>query len=267
MDNTPWPLKPVGQTDVLVSPITYGTVKFGRNQGMKYPAGYELPSDQTIRNLLAIAKELGINALDTAPAYGTSETRLGAILGTSINDWVICTKVGEEFENGQSAFNFSAEHTRNSVHRSLKRLGRDILDIVMIHSNGDDSQIVDNFEAIDTLQRLKADGLIRAIGMSTKTVDGALQALPHVDCLMVTYNQSHTDEVPVLEAANTAGKGIFIKKALASGHIVHNDPQSLENALTFVVDHPAVTSITLGTITEHHLRTNAAIVQQALKPQ
>src|SRR5690606_20507720 len=70
----------VAQTDLFVSPIGLGTVKLGRNQGVKYPQGFELPNDRQARELIAQAGDLGINLIDTAPAYGISEERLGGLL-------------------------------------------------------------------------------------------------------------------------------------------------------------------------------------------
>ncbi|MEC8588334.1 MAG: aldo/keto reductase, partial [Pseudomonadota bacterium] len=46
-------------------------------------------------------------------------------------DWVIGTKVGEEFSAGKSHFDFSGAHTRDSVERSLRRLKTDYLDLVL----------------------------------------------------------------------------------------------------------------------------------------
>ncbi len=56
-----------------VSPLGLGTVKFGRNQNVKYPGGggFAMPTDSEIEALLDLALECGINLLDTAPAYGT----------------------------------------------------------------------------------------------------------------------------------------------------------------------------------------------------
>lgn len=256
--------RPVGSTEIMVSPFVYGTVKFGRNQGVKYPKGFELPDDEAVRSLLAVAKEMGINTLDTAPAYGLSEERLGKLLGPSINDWVVSTKVGEEFENGESWFDFSAEHTRKSIHRSLKRLGREYLDVVMIHSNGEDLDIVNDGGALEELSKLKDEGLIRAFGMSTKTVDGALAAMSLVDCLMVTYHLGYEDEGAVIDAACAQQKGIFIKKSLASGHLVFNDPSALDKAIDFALSRAGVTALTLGTTSLNNLRANAQAVMNSL---
>ncbi len=70
-----------------------------------------IPDAAAAANLIAFAKDLGINLLDTAPAYGNSEERLGQLLQGQRDDWIICTKVGEEFDNGASHFDFSAAHT------------------------------------------------------------------------------------------------------------------------------------------------------------
>jgi aryl-alcohol dehydrogenase-like predicted oxidoreductase len=114
-------MRTLGTTGIEVSALGLGTVKFGRNTGVKYPTTFDLPSDDSIRKLLAQARELGINMIDTAPAYGSSEERLGQLL-TNRPDWILVTKVGEEFNGTNSTFDFSAQHTRFSIERSLKRL-------------------------------------------------------------------------------------------------------------------------------------------------
>src|SRR5690606_24883839 len=83
--------RPLGSTGLTVSPLGLGTVKIGRNQGVKYPSGFELPTDQQVRGLLAQARDLGINLLDTAPAYGLSEQRLGPLLQGQRQEWVLCS--------------------------------------------------------------------------------------------------------------------------------------------------------------------------------
>ena len=125
--------RPLGQTGPMVSPLGLGTVKLGRDQGVKYPSGFQIPDDDEARRLLKLARDLGINLIDTAPAYGRSEERLGPLLRGQRHDWVIVSKVGEEFSDGQSRHDFSAAHTRFSVERSLKRLETDCIDLVLVH--------------------------------------------------------------------------------------------------------------------------------------
>lgn len=235
-----------------ISQLGLGTVKFGRNQGVKYPSAFFLPSDYEIMELLECAKELGINLLDTAPAYGNSEERLGAILQGQRKQWVISTKVGEEFHNGESSFDFSKVAIEKSIERSLKRLHTDYLDIVLVHSNGDDLQIIDEERVFDTLRAMKEAGKIRAYGMSSKTVAGGLRTLQEADVAMVTFNSSYLDEVPVIQQAHLQQKGILIKKAFASGHAT----TSIADTLQLIFNEPGVSSVVVGTINTKHLREN-----------
>ena len=73
-------LRPLGDTGLQVSALGLGTVKLGRDQGVKYPSGFTIPDDREARALLDLARDLGINLIDTAPDYGRSEERLGPLL-------------------------------------------------------------------------------------------------------------------------------------------------------------------------------------------
>jgi len=261
------PTRSLGNTGLLVSTLGLGTVKFGRNQGLKYPAGFALPDDTQLRNLLDTARSLGINLIDTAPAYGSSEERLGKLLHNR-HEWVVCSKTGEEFVDGRSRFDFSAAHTRLSVQRSLRRLRTDYLDVVLVHSDGNDEHIIQHSDCFETLQRLKEQGLIRAFGLSGKTRSGGLMALQHADVVMVTFNLQDYSELEVIRAAQKLGKGVLIKKALNSGHVV-SLPSAADNpttehptaeSLRFVLAQPGVSSAIVGTINAHHLVANATSV-------
>ncbi len=180
-------IRPLGNTGILVSAIGLGTVKFGRNTAVKYPTPFDLPSDEHIDTLLRTSADLGVNLIDTAPAYGSSEQRLGNALARhrffgSRDRWIIATKVGEEFDTapdgtGVSRYDFSPVAVEASVTRSLARLRTDYLDIVLIHSDGNDEAIIADRGAIHALQSLKARGLIRAIGISIKSPAGGYAAL------------------------------------------------------------------------------------------
>lgn len=252
------PLRPLGQTGIQVSCLGLGTVKFGRNQQVKYPTSFSLPQDREIVALLEQAKQAGINLIDTAPAYGSSEQRLGRLLQAR-DEWIICSKVGEEFSNGKSFFDFSAEHTRLSVERSLRDLNTDYLDVVLIHSDGRDEYILDNTDCLTTLLQLKQEGLIRAIGMSTKTVSGGLKAVALTDVVMVTYNLSMQDDAPVIDAARAAVKGVMIKKALNSGHAAIGTSGGAAASLRCVLRRQGVSTAIIGTLNPAHLAANVAV--------
>lgn len=246
----------LGQTDIDVSVIGLGTVKFGRNQGVKYPEPFELPSDRDILDLLALAKESGINLVDTAPAYGTSEERLGKALRGQRDHWVVATKAGEEFIDGESRFDFSATAITQSVERSLQRLHTDYLDIVLVHSNGDDEKIIREYHVFAALEQLKESGKIRAYGFSGKTIVGGKLAVDLSDVAMVAFNSQYIDESEVISYAKQKQKGILIKKAFASGHLPAQD------SIRFALAEPGVTSVIVGTLNAEHLKANVSAISK-----
>ncbi len=258
-------LRPLGATGLRVSPLGLGTVKFGRNQGVKYPQPFALPSDREALALLELAWDLGINLLDTAPAYGESEERLGRLLRQCRRDWMIVTKVGEAFHDGVSRFDFSAAATRTSVERSLRRLGVTTLDAVLIHSSGADQAILEQEAALPTLRDLQKAGLVRAVGMSTKTAAGGLRAVECCDLVMATYNLRQREELPVIRAAHAAGKGVLIKKGLLSGYLSDlTEVDPVRAALQLLYAEPGVSSIVIGTLNPNHLQANVAAAESVL---
>ena len=255
-------MRPLGSTGLQVSALGLGTVKLGRDQGVNYAAAFTIPDQRSAVALLAQARGLGINLIDTAPAYGNSEQRLGQLLAGQRHHWLLCSKVGEEFEQGQSRFDFSPEHTRQSVERSLRRLKTDVIDIVLIHSDGNDLQIIQEMGTLQMLEQLKQEGLIRALGMSTKTIAGGQAAAAVSDVVMLTYNLSQPEERAVLDTCATLGKGALIKKVLASGHLGSKQADPVQAAMDLVLHHRGTSAAIVGTITPAHLQSN---VEAALK--
>lgn len=255
------PHRALGQTGIQVSCLGLGTVKFGRTQNLKYPKAFELPDDASLRRLLDCARDSSINLLDTAPAYGVSEERLGELLKSSRQDWIISTKAGEEFQvnpatgEAKSHFDFSAKHLRMSVERSLRRLRTDYLDIVLLHSDGEDMQLLTQTDAVETLERLKQEGWIRAHGASTKTLEGGKLAAQLMDLVMVTYNSQQPEELAVIQECERLQKGVLLKKVFASGQ-----DNSIESALQFALAPAAVSSAVIGTINPDHLLENVRAV-------
>jgi aryl-alcohol dehydrogenase-like predicted oxidoreductase len=260
------PRKKFGSTGIEVSPLGLGTVKLGRNKGVKYPQSYSIPDDRDAASLIAQANSLGINLIDTAPSYGNSEERLGGLLKRSRNQWVICTKVGEEFQNSESHFDFSPQHTRFRIERSLKRLNTDVIDIALVHSDGDDINIIKNYGTLEALDQLKTEGKIRAFGMSCKTLEGGLLAAEQSDGVMVTWNLEYSDELPVIDYCALHNKGVFIKKALASGHAASSIAKnSINKSFQMVLEHQGVSSAIIGTINPEHLAANVAEAGEILR--
>jgi aryl-alcohol dehydrogenase-like predicted oxidoreductase len=254
-------LRDLGKTGLRISPLGLGTVKLGRNTGVKYPGAFELPSDGQALDLLRAADRLGINLIDTAPAYGTSEERLGELLPKVAprDRWVICTKAGETFEGGASTFDFSPEAVTASIERSLKRLKTDRVEIALLHSDGDDERVILRSGALDALRRLKDRGLVRAIGVSTKTPEGAVLAAERAGVVMLTLNRERREDAPAAALAGKRGVGVLVKKALSSGHDA--DPVA---AFRAVFACAGVSGVIVGTINPAHLEANSIAAEAAL---
>ncbi len=251
----------LGRTGLSVGVTGLGTVKLGRLHGLKHvaTAPARLPSDDEALALLRTAQELGVNLIDTAPAYGRSEERLGTLLPrvAGRDRWVICTKVGEEFDDDgerASRHDFTAGAIAASLRRSLTRLRMASVDVVLLHFSSavDDAAVLRGGEALAALRRLKDEGLARAIGASTATVAGGLLAVElGCDVVMLTLNRAQQTELPVLEQARAAGAGVLVKKALAGGR------EAAEPSLRWTAGLAGVSAVVVGTTDPAHLRANA----------
>jgi len=242
----------LGRTGIRVSVLGLGTVKFGRNTGVNYPKPFELPGDGQLADLLALAKTCGINLLDTAPAYGTSEVRLGEAIEGERDDWLICTKAGEEFDGSRSRYDFSEDHILRSASRSLSRLRTETLDVVLVHTDGRPVGEIRAAGAFRALARLREEGTVRAIGFSGRTVLDATAALGLSDVLMCTINASYREEIPLAGEAGDQGVGVMVKKPLAQGH------EADARHLVGIARLRGVSNVVVGTIDPDHLAAAAA---------
>ncbi len=240
----------LGNTDIKLSPIGFGAFKIGRNQGIKYPTAYDLPDMDAVDRLLNGVLDLGINHIDTAPAYGLSEERIGATIAHRRDEYILSSKVGETFIDGQSEYRFDAQHVRQSVESSLKKLKTDRLDMLLIHSPADDVSLQQLTDCVPTMQALKARGDVRLIGLSGKTHDGFELAMDWSDVLMIEYNLADTQHAQLINKAHDRGLGVLCKKGLGSGHL------SPQDAIPFVLSNPAITNLVVGGLNLDHLKDN-----------
>ena len=250
--------RPLGCTGLAVSALGLGTTKLGRNTDVKYPAPFDLPSDKEAEELLQTALDLGVNLIDTAPAYGESERRLGALMAKQRPRWVLCTKCGEHYDNGLSVYDFSSKALTRSVDASLQRLKTDYVDVLLLHSDGRDMEILTRTDAVETLMRMKVTGKARAIGISAKTPDGIAAALPMLDVVMAPFNQREPYLEHALTKAHDQKLGIIAIKGLSSGHL------EASAAIQFVLRQPFIDSLVLGTTNKKHLREAVAAAAKAV---
>lgn len=253
------PQRQFGRLDLHGSVLGLGTVKWGRNQKVKF-APFELPDDATLIQLLDEAEALGINVIDTAPAYGISEERVGKLLAKRRDRFVLVTKVGEEFVNGESHYDFSTEAVLESVLRSLQRLRTDRLDMVLLHCPPDDISAIVDSPALETLARLKQQGKLRHYGVSSMTLEGGLKAVELSDAVMVAWNYEYRAQEEVIHKAGEQGRAVFLKKAMLSGNLANPSAGGslVETCVHAALNLPEVSSLFAGTINLQHLRENAA---------
>jgi len=101
----------------------------------------------------------GVNHIDTAARYGDSELRIGPWMARHRKDFFLATKTGSR----------RAREAREDVHRSLERLRVDSVDLIQMHSLGhpdDWDQAMGPGGALEALVEAKAQGLVRAIGVT-----------------------------------------------------------------------------------------------------
>jgi aryl-alcohol dehydrogenase-like predicted oxidoreductase len=146
--------------DLGLSRLMIGTVQFGMPYGIANRTGQ--PSYRQVCDILSTAREGGVNCLDTASMYGTSEEVLGkalAELGIA-SKMVIVTKTASLPPDIEPAE--ASRLIEESVRRSLTRLRLDTLPVCLIHHEED-------FRYFDVLLELKARGLVRRVGSSVMT--------------------------------------------------------------------------------------------------
>ena len=127
--------RPLGKTGLVVSELSLGT--WGLS-GDGYGAVDDTVADRTIGRAL----DMGFTLLDTADAYGagTMEARLGRMLQGK--DAVVVTKVGTDRTTEPPRKRFDPEYLRASARASMKRLGRDRIDLLLLHNPSPDALLV-----------------------------------------------------------------------------------------------------------------------------
>ncbi len=246
--------RPLGRTGLSVSRIGWGTVKLGRNASVKYPDAFDLPSPADAERIVHAMLDLGVTLIDTAPAYGLAEERIGAALGSRRSEVVLCTKVGEQFESGRSTHDFSGVSARRSLQQSLRKLRTDAVELLLVHSDGRDIEIQADTDLVETLQDLKQAGLTQAIGFSGKTPGGSVLALSWADVIMCEYSIDIRSHEAAIAQAAEAGIGVLLKKVLGSGHLPARE--ALNHVLHAAPIASAVSSVVIGSLSPDRMADN-----------
>ena len=213
--------RPLGKTDVMVTEIGVGAWQLGGPLVLDGTVdGHpELGRDFCI-DLIREAGQLGINFVDTAEQYGNgeSERRVGEALQGQRDQWVIGTKFGHQVgPNGERVQNASPERVPVSLEGSLRRLKTDYIDIYVYHINPKPGEAE---KAAEFLLKMKAEGKVRAVGISTNSLD-AVKYLHSLGCLdVVQYPKNMiVTEREMSDWVQSHGIGGVVRGAFYSGRL------------------------------------------------
>eukprot|EP00252_Welwitschia_mirabilis_P022366 TRINITY_DN602_c0_g1_i1.p1 TRINITY_DN602_c0_g1~~TRINITY_DN602_c0_g1_i1.p1 ORF type:complete len:417 (-),score=64.09 TRINITY_DN602_c0_g1_i1:326-1576(-) len=249
----------LGDSDLVISEITLGTMTWG-NQNTEKEAHQQL----------SYAFDQGINILDTAEVYpvpmnketqGRTDRYIGTWLKSQPRDKVIvATKVAGYSERStylrdhQGIIRVDAKNIRESVEKSLKRLGTNYIDLLQIHWPDRYVPIFGEFfydpskwresipfaEQLQAFQEVIEQGKVRYIGVSNETAFGVmeftkaskLEGLPKIISIQNCYNllSRCQFEVNLVEAClpQHCNVGLLAYSPLAGGALTgkYSDPYS-----------------------------------------
>jgi 1-deoxyxylulose-5-phosphate synthase len=155
----------LGNTGLDVSRICLGCMGFGDPNNWIH--SWVLGEEEG-HKIIKHALELGINFFDTANVYsqGVSEEILGSAIRKFANrdEVVIATKVSEKVHDGPNGSGLSRKAIMSEVDKSLKRLGLDYIDLLIIHRWDYNTPIEETMKALDDLVK---SGKVRYIGASS----------------------------------------------------------------------------------------------------
>ncbi len=285
----------LGRTDLQTSVLSIGGLYTSSLAG----------GESETRRILQRAVELGVNAIDTAPAYADSEATVGQALQGNDAPLIITTKLGGR----PQPFNpRDINALRQSVDESLRLLGRDCIDILMVHEPDRPQQYPwwTSYDplggpALELMEELKTAGKIRYQGLAGTTVT-EMTSLVESDCFDVVltafnYNALFREaKDTVIAAAKEKDLGIVLGSALGQGFLTRRADEEVkakpvwlsearreqflayynlldeagmtaaELCLRFAVGNPDISTIPIGCKTMEHLEASVAAVEKGPLP-
>ncbi|WP_405996863.1 aldo/keto reductase [Streptomyces sp. NBC_00829] len=205
-------------------------------------------SDEAAAATVNAAWEVGIRYFDTAPHYGLglSERRLGAALRAWPRDeYTVSTKVGRLLEplptphgldpegfvvaaTHRRIWDFSADGVLRSVEDSLNRLGLDRIDVVYLHDPDQDAEKAMK-QAYPALERLRAEGVVRAIGAGMNQAELLTRFVrdTDMDVVLLAGRYSLLDQrglAELLPEAGRRGRSVVVGGVFNSGLLADPRP-------------------------------------------
>ncbi|MBW4671687.1 MAG: aldo/keto reductase [Cyanomargarita calcarea GSE-NOS-MK-12-04C] len=258
--------------------------RFGRTElqmpvfscgGMRYQYKWQdIPQGQIPRenqeNLEATIKravEIGINHIETARGYGTSEIQLGRILPTlKRENLIVQTKISPQAD---------AKKFRKTFEESLRNLQLDYVDLLGLHGINNTELLNDSIRpggCLDVARKLQDAGKVRFIGFSTHgPTDIILEAINtnQFDYVNLHWYYINQNNWAAIEAATRHDMGVFIISPSDKGGKLYSPPPKLARLCEplspmvfndlFCLSHPEVHTLSLGaarpTDFDEHLKT------------
>lgn len=242
-ERAPIPYSTLGRTGVRVSRLGVGCGHF------RYPH----VTAEVAGEILHRAVERSVNYIDTAPNYGDAEKKMGPAIKEIRDKIFLVTKTEEP----------SYEGTWRSLRRSLKLLQTDHLDLVHIHSVGNEERFPDlapvlgDKGALGALREAKKQGVIRYIGASAHKFPSRCHKLldtGEIDVLMNAVNfivqHSYDFEHKIWSRARLENVGLVAMKVLGGRNYKEGGfevPEaSYEQAIRYALSVPGVSCAVIG---------------------
>lgn len=218
----------LGKTELRVSKLGLG--------GAPLAGDFGKTDEEEVQRLIHESIDCGINFIDTAPLYGRgeSERRIGKALIGRRDGVVLASKAV------RSDLSYDYESTIRSVEDSLNRLQTDWIDLLQIHDVEKQSYEVIMNETVPALQKLRQDGKIRYIGVTTRDLP-LLMRYMKTDCFDAIQFYArymlldHTAKDEVIPLAKELGIGVINGSVLGMGILADApahflDKETLEKA-------------------------------------
>lgn|SRR5690554_406574 len=236
----------LGNTDFWVSPLCFGTLTIGPRQKNFPPAEGEA--------LIRYALDMGINFFDSAEIYGTYPYLRMALRGRR-TDVVVAAK----------SYAVTAAEMKKSVEKARRELDMEMIPLFLLHEQESAATLRGHRGALEYLVEAKEKELVGAVGLSTHTVAGvrAGASRPEIDVIHPLYNLrgwgiqdgGPEEMAEAIALAVTMGKGIYLMKALAGGHL----SGEAEKALRFALDLPGISAVAVGMQSREEIALNYQI--------